>query len=90
MEIKVLTIRNTRQAKLTINNDHAIIKIPNDLPFEQKVELRGKLLSIANLNIATKEPLKLYYKPNTPYFFLNKKIGFNKKETVRVYRYDEL
>jgi hypothetical protein len=88
--ITVFTVRNATQAKLVLNPWETVIKIPGFLNPEQRLELRDKLIKIADLNSESREFLKLYYKIGTPYFFLNRKVGPRKKETISVYKYDEL
>lgn len=89
MNILVLN-EDTTQAKLVLKHDTAIVKIPNDLPEEMQLELRNKLLRVADLNKKNRKFSKLYYRPGTPYLFLNRKLGGGKKETVAVYKYADL
>lgn len=89
MEILVLKDEKATQAKLVLKPGHATIKIPGYLTLKDQVELRNKLIKIADLNNNTKQFLKLYYKINTPYLFLNQKVSGSKK-TFAVYEYNKL
>jgi hypothetical protein len=90
MKILILTVRNATQAKLILKPNFAIVKIPGNLTPEVQVELRNKLVKVADLHKDTKQYLKLYYKVGTPYLFLNKKLSSSKKETFAVYTYSDL
>jgi hypothetical protein len=90
MKILVLVVQDATQAKLILNPQLTVIKIPGFLPIEKQIEVRNKLIKIADINEGNKQFLKLYYKIGTPYLFLNRKIDSNKKETAAVYKYDEL
>ncbi|HEY9485751.1 MAG TPA: hypothetical protein VIQ04_03840 [Nitrososphaeraceae archaeon] len=90
MKILILTVQDTTQAKLILKPDFAIIKIPGNIEFNKQVELRDKLIKVADINKDTKQYLKLYYKLNTPYLFLNKKVSSTKKETLATYVYADL
>lgn len=90
MKILTLIVRNATQAKLILKPNFAIVKVPGNLELEQQVEVRNKLIKVADLNRQTKQYLKLYYKVGTPYMFLNKKVSASKKETYAVYNYSEL
>ena len=85
-----LVVENTTQAKLILKPGLAIVKIPGHLSADQQTELRNKLIKVADMNKDNDQFLKLYYKINTPYLFLNRKVSPNKKETIQTYVYDEL
>ena len=85
------------QAKLVLHKQFAVIKLPKDLSSEQRSEIRTKFLRLIEIN--QKEynwdgqagfSLKVYYKVGTPYIFLNKKVGGNKRETIATYNYNDL
>jgi hypothetical protein len=90
MKILILTVENATQAKLILKPGFAIIKVPGDLPKTTQLEVRDKLVKVADANRDTTQFLKLYYKVGTPYLFLNKKLSSSKKETFAVYTYSEL
>lgn len=90
MKILSLIVRNATQAKLILKPNFAIVKVPGNIPVETQVEIRNKLIKVADLNRATKQYLKLYYKVGTPYMFLNRKVSSSKKETFAVYTYSDL
>lgn len=90
MKILAINVKNATQAKLILKPRIAIVKIPGSLPPEQRLEVRDKLMKVADLNRGNKQFLKLYYKIGTPYLFLNRKISAKKKETFKVYTYADL
>lgn len=90
MKISIYTVNNTNQAKLSLKDGDTVIKIPSNLSEVQKIELRNKLMKIADDQQSSKEFLKLYYKIGTPFMFLNRKVNPNKKETIKVYEYATL
>lgn len=90
MKILILSVHSTVQAKVIIRPGFSVIKIPEHLPDEQKIELRNKLVKIVDENSNSKFFLKLYYKIGTPYLFLNKRISGSKKVTYNTYKYEEL
>jgi hypothetical protein len=90
MKILILTVKDATQAKLILKSNVAIVKIPGNLSEATQVEVRNKLIRVADMNKDTKQYLKLYYKIGTPYLFLNRKVSSSKKETFAVYTYSEL
>lgn len=90
MKILSLIARNATQAKLILKPNFAIVKVPDNLSVETQIEVRNKLIKVADINHDTKQYLKLYYKVGTPYLFLNKKVSSSKKETFAVYTYSDL
>jgi hypothetical protein len=85
------------QAKLVLHKQFAVIKLPRELSFEQKSEVRNKFLKLIEIN--QKEwnwdgnasfSLKVYYKIGTPYIFLNRRVENNKRETIATYNYNDL
>lgn len=96
MNIFILEERAT-QAKLVLHKQFAVIKLPKDIPFEQKTEIRNKFLKVVeinqkewNWNGGNSFSLKVYYKIGTPYIFLNRRVGDNKRETIATYNYNDL
>jgi len=96
MNIFILEEKAT-QAKIVLHKQFAVIKLPKDLPVEERSIMRRKFLNLIEIN--QKEwnwdgennfSLKVYYKIGTPYIFLNKRVGSNKRETVATYNYNDL
>jgi hypothetical protein len=86
----ILDVKDATQAKLILKPDFAVVKVPEYLPEDKKIEVRNKLVKVADMHKDNKEFLKLYYKVGTPYLFLNRKVSSTKKETFVTYKYSEL